>query len=175
MSRTVISFLVVGEHLWHRLVIFLTMNLLFSFLSYTVHFRRRLLWVSHIYMGFLSLLLNLWNSARETDLLLVFLCTQLFLYISVKLWLFILCFVLHFSIYFVLLFIPELVDVFHLTSIFDIFVGSLLIETFLTLGYYMVFQPNFSPALYSAVSSNSPGLCYQRQIPKNQELDPRYS
>lgn len=61
--------------------------------------------MSHMYMGFLSPLLNVWNSARETDLLLVLLCTQLFLYISVNLSLFMLCFVLHFSIYFVLLLI----------------------------------------------------------------------
>lgn len=152
------------------MVIFLTMNLIFSFLSYTVHFRRRSLWGSHIYVGFLSLLLNVWNSAGETDyslsfyalsyfVILVWICNYWYCtlyYISVFIWFFCLFF--------------EFVDVFHLTSIFDIFVGSLLIETFLTLGYYMVFQPNFSPALYSAVSSRSPGLCYQRQIPKKSRV-----
>ena len=148
------------------MVIFLTMNLILLYISYTVHFRRRSLWVSHIYVGIPTcgilqgkLIYSLSFYALSYFFILVWICNYSYCalyYISV--------FISFFCLFF------EFVDIFHLTSIFDIFVGSLLIENFLTLGYYTVFQTNFSPALYSAISSSSPGLCYQKQIPKKSRV-----
>lgn len=177
MSRTVFSFLVVGEHLWHLLVILFYHWSSLSFPTlYTLeegHYEcPTCTWDFYLHSSMCGILqgkliYSLSFYALSYFFILVWICHYsccALYYISVS--------ILFFCWFF------EFGDVFHLTSIFDIFMGSLLFETFLTLGYYMVFQPNFSPALYSVVSSSSPGLCYQRQIPKkkkNQKLDSRYS
>lgn len=164
-SRTVFSFLGVGEHLWHRLVIFSSLSFPTLYTLEGGHYEcPTFTWDFYLHSstcGILEgkLIYSLSFYALSYFFILVWICNYsccALYHISVS--------ILFFCWFF------EFGDVFLLTSIFDIFMGSLLFEAFLTLGYYRTFKPNFSPALYSIVSPSSPGLCYQRQIPKKSRV-----
>lgn len=135
--------------------------------------------MSHMYMGFLSPLLNVWNSARETDLLLVLLCTQLFLYISVNLSLFMLCFVLHFSIYFVLLLILWVWGCLSLDIHLWHFYGIFVIWDLPYFGVLYGIPTQFLPSPLLRCIFQQPWFMLPeadtKKKKKNQKLDSRYS
>lgn len=135
MSRTVFSFLVVGEHLWHLLVIFSSLSFPTLYTLEEGHYEcPTCTWDFYLHSstcGILQgkLIYSLSFYALSYFFILVWICHYsccALYYISVSI---LFCWFFEFG------------DVFHLTSIFDIFMGSLLFETFLTLGYYMYSNP----------------------------------